>query len=60
MKLRTRQSVRHSRYGWGSILERHRDQTMVYFHTVGAKRAFHFSDGSAIVEHEVPEKKPVI
>ncbi len=31
MKLKVGQYVRHWKYGWGAILERDRDQTMVYF-----------------------------
>ncbi len=38
MKLKQGQYVRHPRFGWGTVLERHDNQTMVYFQTVGVKR----------------------
>jgi hypothetical protein len=38
MKLKHGQYVRHSRYGWGTILEHDGTQTMVCFHSVGVKK----------------------
>ena len=38
MKLKEGQYVRHSKYGWGTILEHDGSQTMVYFLTVGVKK----------------------
>ena len=38
MKLKTGQYVRHSRYGWGTILEGDGKRTMVYFWNVGIKK----------------------
>ena len=38
MKLKTGQYVRHSKFGWGAIVELDREMTMVYFHTVGIKK----------------------
>ena len=38
MKLKTGQYVRHSRYGWGTILEGDGKRTMVYFRNVGIKK----------------------
>jgi hypothetical protein len=37
MKLKSGQYVRHSRYGWGTILEGDGKRTMVYFRNVGIK-----------------------
>lgn len=37
-KLKDGQYVRHTKYGWGTILECNRDHTMVYFHRVGVRR----------------------
>jgi hypothetical protein len=38
MKLKTGQYVRHSRYGWGTVLEGDRKRTTVYFRSVGIKK----------------------
>jgi hypothetical protein len=38
MRLKTGQYVRHSRYGWGTILEGDGKRTMVYFRNVGIKK----------------------
>jgi hypothetical protein len=38
MKLKSGQYVRHSKFGWGSVVERDPDETMVYFRTVGIKK----------------------
>jgi hypothetical protein len=38
MKLKQGQYVRHSKYGWGTILESDRQQTTVYFSRVGVTR----------------------
>ena len=37
-KLKYGQYVRHSKYGWGMILEFKRDHTMVYFYSIGVKK----------------------
>ncbi len=47
MKLKQWQSVRHSQYGWGTILEHVANQTTVYFHTVGARK---FTVAQAVFE----------
>jgi len=59
VKLKEGQYVRHSKYGWGTILERDGSQTMVYFQTVGVKRFVTSLTAFAVVEHEAPKKKPV-
>lgn len=38
MKLTPGQYVRHSKFGWGTILECDRHHTMVYFHRVGVRK----------------------
>lgn len=57
MKLKPRQSVRHSRYGWGSILECDRHQTTVYFHTVGIRRFATSLATFVVVQNEAPKKR---
>lgn len=37
MKLKAGQYVRHSKYGWGTIVELEGKRTMVYFRDVGIK-----------------------
>ncbi len=59
MKLKEGQYVRHSKYGWGTILERDGSQTMVYFHTVGVKKFVASLTAFDVVEHEAPKKKSV-
>ena len=38
MKLRRGQYVRHSKYGWGTILECELHHTTVFFYTVGVRK----------------------
>jgi hypothetical protein len=38
MKLKDGQYVRHSKYGWGTILECDREHTLVYFRRVGVRK----------------------
>ena len=38
MKLKAGQYVRHSKYGWGTIVELEGKRTMVYFRDVGIKK----------------------
>ncbi len=57
MKLKSGQSVRHFRYGWGAVLESDRDQTTVYFHTVGIKKFVTSPAIFAVVEDRAPGKK---
>ena len=39
MKLKAGQYVRHSKYGWGTIVEDDAKRTMVYFRDVGIKKS---------------------
>jgi len=57
MELKAGQSVRHSRYGWGKILECNDVQTMVCFSTVGIKRFSTSQTFLAAVEDLAPKKK---
>jgi phosphosulfolactate synthase (CoM biosynthesis protein A) len=38
MKFKAGQYVRHSKYGWGTVIECDRERTVVYFRTIGVKR----------------------
>jgi hypothetical protein len=57
MKLKTGQYVRHSRFGWGAVLERDPDQTMVYFQTVGIKKFPTSLVTFDVVEDQASKKK---
>jgi hypothetical protein len=57
MKSKPRQSVRHFRYGWGAVLERDRDQTTVYYHSVGIKKFVTSLANFVVVEDQSPGKK---
>ena len=58
MKLKNGQYVRHSRFGWGAVVECERDQTMVFFRSVGIKKFETSADNFAVVQDNKPEKKP--
>ncbi len=60
MKLKRGQYVRHSKYGWGTIVERDSDQTMVYFRNVGIKKFATSLAAFALIEGEAPKKKPAV
>jgi len=57
MRLKAGLYVRHSRYGWGTIIDSDVSQTVVYFNTVGVKRLVTSVTDFAVVEHEAPKKK---
>jgi len=57
MKLTRGQYVRHSKYGWGTILERERHLTTVYFHRVGVKKLTVSEAVFQVVEDEVAMKR---
>lgn len=57
MELKTGQYVRHSKYGWGTVVEYDRDQTLVYFRSIGLKRLQTDSANFAAVSGEAPKKK---
>lgn len=57
MKLRQGQYVRHSKYGWGKVLDLEGNQTMVYFASVGIKRFAGSSEVFDLVEGEAAKRK---
>lgn len=57
MKLKTGQYVRHSRFGWGAVLEHDPDQTMVYFRSVGIKKFVTSLVTFDVVEDQASKKK---
>jgi len=59
MKLRDGQHVRHSRYGWGTILECDRQHTMVCFQTVGVKKLVTSPKAFKVIGSEARKKEPV-
>ncbi len=60
MKLKRGQYVRHSKYGWGTIVERDGNQTMVYFRNVGIKKFATSLAAFALIGGEAPKKKPAV
>ncbi len=57
MELKTGQYVRHSKYGWGTVVEYDRDRTLVYFSSIGIKRLETSTTSFAAVAGEAPKKK---
>lgn len=58
MRLKPGQSVRHSKYGWGTILEQDDNHTTVYFHTVGVRKLTVSQAVFEVIEHQGAKKKP--
>jgi len=59
MKLKAGQYVRHSRYGWGTILDGDRKSTTVYFRNVGIKKLTTSRDMFTLIGGE-GHKKPAV
>jgi hypothetical protein len=57
MKLAPGQYVRHSKYGWGTILEFDRHHTLVYFHRVGVRKLPESEAVFQVVEDRVALKR---
>jgi hypothetical protein len=57
MRLKRGQYVRHSKHGWGTIVECNDRQTLVYFRTVGIKKLATASAMFAMVGGEAFNKK---
>jgi hypothetical protein len=57
MKLKDGQYVRHSRFGWGTILQCDRRHTIVYFHRVGVRKLTVSEAVFQVVEDEVALKR---
>ena len=57
MKLRQGQYVRHSKYGWGTILECAENHTLVYFYSVGVRRLTESEAVFQVVEDRLALKR---
>jgi hypothetical protein len=57
MKLKQGQYVRHSKYGWGTVLERDAQQTTVYFNSVGVRKFAPSQSTFEVVESKSAKKK---
>jgi hypothetical protein len=57
MELKAGQYVRHPRYGWGTIVDYDRHQTLVIFRSIGIKRLPTDPANFALVVGEAPKKK---
>jgi len=58
MKLKEGQYVRHSQYGWGTVLDCDNHSTTVIFRSIGVKRLAASSANFAAVGGEASRKKP--
>jgi hypothetical protein len=57
VELKTGQYVRHSKYGWGTIMDCDRHQTLVLFRNIGFKRLETEPGNFVMVGGEAPKKK---
>jgi hypothetical protein len=57
MKLLRGQYVRHSKYGWGTILECDRHHTIVFFYRVGVRKLTVSEAVFKVVEDQVAMKR---
>jgi len=57
MTLKIGQYVRHSKYGWGTIMDHDRDQTLVFFRRIGIKKLETDLATFVAVGGEAPTKK---
>jgi hypothetical protein len=57
MELKTGQYVRHTKYGWGTIVDYDRDQTLVFFRSIGVKKLATDPANFTAVGGEAPKKK---
>jgi hypothetical protein len=58
MKVKEGQYVRHSQYGWGTVLDCDNHQTTVLFRSIGVKRLTASSAIFATVGGQASRKKP--
>ena len=58
MQLKAGQYVRHAKYGWGTVVDYDRHQTLVIFRGIGIKRLETHAANFAAVSGEPPKKKP--
>jgi len=57
MELKAGQYVRHPKYGWGTIVDCDRHQTLVMFRSIGIKRLQTDAANFVAVTGETPKKK---
>jgi len=57
MKLTHGQYVRHSKFGWGTILERDEHHTLVFFYSVGVRKLAESEAVFQVVEDRVALKR---
>lgn len=57
MNLKAGQYVRHSKYGWGTVVDHDRHQTLVLFRRIGMKKLEAESATFVAVGGEAPKKK---
>jgi len=57
MKVKEGQYVRHSQYGWGTILECDNHKTTVIFRSVGVRKLVTSSANFALIGGQAPKKK---
>lgn len=60
MKLKEGQYVRHSKYGWGTVLDRDSHYTTVFFHTVGVRKFAAAQATFEVIESKTAKKKAVV
>jgi hypothetical protein len=58
MELKTGQYVRHLKYGWGTVVDYNRRQTLVFFRSIGVKRLQTDPSNFTAVGGEAPKKSP--
>lgn len=59
MELKDKQYVRHSKFGWGTILDRDERYTWVFFYTVGVRKLTQSEAVFEVVEDRVSLKRRV-
>ena len=57
MELKAGQYVRHAKYGWGTIVDCDRHQTLVIFRNIGIKKLQTNPRNFTVVESDAPTKK---
>jgi hypothetical protein len=60
VKLKEGQYVRHSKYGWGTVLESDDSKTMVYFRNVGIKKIVTSESAFTLVGGEAHKKETTV
>ncbi|HEV3278067.1 MAG TPA: hypothetical protein VG860_14715 [Terriglobia bacterium] len=60
MELKAGQYVRHAKYGWGTIMDHDREQTLVCFRRIGIKRLQAGSATFVAIGGEASKRKPPV